>query len=129
VPRYSAAVRHPESPWPPRATPAMRRLINDIVLVGASDQIDGEFNSHVELYLRAMTRPGADTGPNKSFLGGVEAGEPVPDALRATATPAPATLVELCADDDKRRRERADAAERALTARQGSQLQEQVAQG
>jgi hypothetical protein len=175
-------------PWLPKATPAVRRLINDIVLVEESDEIDGEFISHFELYLRAMTQLGADTGPVHSFLGAVGAGEPVPDALHTSAVPAPSIafvtetwrmigelpvharaavfafgredlipamftevlaagtdprtatfrtylsrhievdeeehtpmamqmLVDLCADDDKRWRECAEAAERALDAR------------
>jgi hypothetical protein len=77
-------------PWSPRGSAATRRLINDIVTVEESDEIDGEAISHVELYHRAMGAMGADTGPFDRFLGLVSQGEPPVPALSAAGAPAPA---------------------------------------
>ncbi|GLY05384.1 MULTISPECIES: DUF3050 domain-containing protein [Actinoplanes] len=175
-------------PWRPQGSPVVRRLINDIVLAEESDEINGEYLSHFELYRRAMTGLGADTGPLDRFIAALDEGVYVPEALHLAAVPPAATdfvtdtwqmihdlpvhsraavfafgredlipdmfadllatdadprtadfrtylsrhveldeehhtpmamqmLVDLCADDDKRWRECADAAQRALHAR------------
>ena len=50
-------------PWVPTGPAASRRLINDIVLVEESDEIQGGFISHFELYLDGMTEAGGFTFP------------------------------------------------------------------
>ncbi len=39
-------------PWVPTGPVGSRRLINDIVMVEESDELDGGFISHFELYTR-----------------------------------------------------------------------------
>ncbi|WP_033342001.1 DUF3050 domain-containing protein [Catenuloplanes japonicus] len=80
-------------PWRPTGSPTARRLINDIVLAEESDEIDGEFISHFELYRRGMTGLGADTAPLDDFLHRIEAGAHPVAAL--TAAGAPATAAEF----------------------------------
>lgn len=49
------------SPWIPEYDPAVRRLINEIVLEEETDvDPDGNYVSHYELYLKAMSESGAD---------------------------------------------------------------------
>ncbi|WP_067452275.1 DUF3050 domain-containing protein [Actinomadura macra] len=77
-------------PWVPQGPPASRRLINDIVLAEESDELDGGFVSHFELYLDSMAQAGADTAPIESFLGLLRSGEPVLRSLKESGTPEPA---------------------------------------
>lgn len=74
-------------PWVPEGPRASRRLINDIVLVEESDEIDGGFISHFELYLQGMTLVGADTGPITAFIAQLRAGRPVAEALQQVQVP------------------------------------------
>jgi hypothetical protein len=78
-----------ELPWVPSGPSGSRRLINDIVLVEESDQLQGGFISHFELYLRGMTQAGADRSTIDTFIGLLRAGTGVPEALVAAAVPAP----------------------------------------
>ena len=78
-----------EVPWVPRGTTASRRLINDIVLVEESDELDDGFISHFELYLQGMQESGADTKAVTAFIELLYAGTPVPDALTSASVPAP----------------------------------------
>lgn len=56
-------------PWIPQGNSDVRRFINELVLEEESDEThDGQFSSHLELYLRAMQEVGADTKPFKAFL-------------------------------------------------------------
>ncbi len=75
-------------PWLPAADPQATRFINEIVLAEESDE-DGQggFLSHFGLYLRAMTRCGADTIPIDSLLAELRKGTPVPAALAAVGAP------------------------------------------
>jgi hypothetical protein len=75
-------------PWLPAADPQATRFINEIVLAEESDE-DGQggFLSHFGLYLRAMTRCGADTGTIDSFLDEIRKGSTVPAALTAVGVP------------------------------------------
>jgi Protein of unknown function (DUF3050) len=75
-------------PWLPAADPQATRFINEIVLAEESDE-DGQggYLSHFGLYLRAMTRCGADTGTINSLLGEVRKGCPVPAALVVVGVP------------------------------------------
>ena len=60
-------------PWVPKGDRQLRRFINEIVLEEESDLFEDKetYGSHLELYLRAMTQVGADTGPMTRFLGGL----------------------------------------------------------
>jgi len=77
-------------PWVPSGPTASRRLINDIVLVEESDELDGGFISHFELYLKGMRQAGANTVPVDAFIGLLRAGEPVTASLKDAGVPAPA---------------------------------------
>jgi Protein of unknown function (DUF3050) len=79
-----------EVPWVPKGSSESRRLVNDIVLVEESDEFDGGFISHFELYLKGMADAGADTGPIDSLILRVSRGESVSAALSSVAAPAPA---------------------------------------
>ena len=79
-------------PWVPSADPEARRLVNEIVLDEESDELpDGGHASHFELYLAAMARAGADTGPITRLLDALRGGEPLGQALAACGGP-PAAL-------------------------------------
>ncbi|MER5802138.1 DUF3050 domain-containing protein [Streptomyces mirabilis] len=77
-------------PWVPRGSAVARRLINDITLVEESDELNGGFTSHFELYRAAMTEASADTGPLDTFIALITEGQDVPAALRVAQIPAPA---------------------------------------
>ncbi|MHB1424802.1 MAG: DUF3050 domain-containing protein [Gemmataceae bacterium] len=75
-------------PWLPAADPQATRFINEIVLAEESDEDgQGRFLSHFGLYLRAMTRCGADTGTIDNFLAELRRGGSVPAALEAVGVP------------------------------------------
>jgi hypothetical protein len=76
-----------EVPWVPRGSEVSRRLINDIVLVEESDELDGGFISHFELYVRGMEQAGADVKPINQFLNSVRNGAGVLDALASSPVP------------------------------------------
>ncbi|MGW6918030.1 DUF3050 domain-containing protein [Kitasatospora sp. NPDC054939] len=77
-----------ELPWVPTALPASRRLINDIVLVEESDELDGGFISHFELYLNGMTQAGADRTAVDAFLALLAEGRSVNEAAKTAEIPA-----------------------------------------
>lgn len=79
-----------ELPWVPAGPVGSRRLINDIVLVEESDERDGGFISHFELYLEGMTQAGADISVINAFLSRVRARQPVLEALSQAGVPGPA---------------------------------------
>jgi hypothetical protein len=79
-----------EVPWVPSGPTGSRRLINDIVLVEESDERDGGFISHFELYLAGMAEAGATTGPIDALLDAVRAGTPVDTAIDRAGVPGPA---------------------------------------
>jgi hypothetical protein len=76
-------------PWVPRGSEVSRRLINDIVLVEESDELNGGFTSHFELYRAGMAEAGADTTRLDTFLSLVAEGHEVPSALRVAQVPDP----------------------------------------
>ena len=79
-------------PWVPTPDAEARRLVNEIVLDEESDELpDGGHASHFELYLDAMGRAGADTGPIIRLLDAVRAGTSLEEALAACGGP-PAAL-------------------------------------
>jgi hypothetical protein len=79
-----------ELPWVPQGPPASRRLINDIVLVEESDELNDGFTSHFELYRLGMIESGADTGAIDEFITAIRSGVDVTEALVAGSVPAPA---------------------------------------
>jgi hypothetical protein len=79
-------------PWVPTTDPEARRLVNEIVLDEESDELpDGGHASHFELYLAAMARAGADTGPITRLLDALRGGESLDHALATCGGP-PAAL-------------------------------------
>jgi hypothetical protein len=77
-------------PWVPTGPTSSRRLINDIVLVEESDELNGGFISHFELYLQGMSQAGADTAVIESLVDQIRTGTPILEALVAVPVPAPA---------------------------------------
>ena len=77
-------------PWVPRGSEVSRRLINDIVLVEESDELNGGFTSHFELYRAGMAEAAADTSRIDTFIGLVGEGHDVGSALRVAQVPGPA---------------------------------------
>lgn len=77
-------------PWVPRGSEVSRRLINDIVLVEESDELNGGFTSHFELYRAGMDEAGAATARIDTFIELIGEGHDVPSALRVAQVPAPA---------------------------------------
>jgi hypothetical protein len=75
-------------PWVPTGPTVSRRLINDITLVEESDELDGGFISHFELYLDGMRQAGADTARVDAFIDLLRAGTPVVPALGEAGVPA-----------------------------------------
>ncbi len=62
-------------PWTPSGTPAVRRLVNEIVLAEETDvDMQGNPASHFELYLQAMQSTKADTLPIEQFINSLKAG-------------------------------------------------------
>src|SRR5256886_587105 len=78
-----------ELPWVPTGPTGSRRLINDIVLVEESDELQGGFISHFELYVAGMAESGADTSVINGFIDLLRHGRPVQDALTEVAVPGP----------------------------------------
>ena len=70
-------------PWTPPAHPVAARLINDIVLEEETDQspVEGQHLSHFALYLGAMEEVGASTQRIRQFIGLLQSGVAVTDAL------------------------------------------------
>jgi hypothetical protein len=76
-------------PWIPTVATGSRRLINDIVLVEESDELNGGFISHFELYLCGMAESGASTAAIDAFIALLRDGKPVLSSLEAVAAPEP----------------------------------------
>ncbi|GHE23186.1 DUF3050 domain-containing protein [Sphingobacterium griseoflavum] len=71
-----------EVPWFASESPAVRHLINEIVLAEESDEyIDGRRLSHFEMYLDAMHDMGADTAPVLQLLEGIRSGQSLAEAV------------------------------------------------
>ena len=78
-------------PWVPTADAEARRIVNEIVLDGESDELpDGGYASHFELYLQSMQQAGADTAPIERLLASLSLGAPISQALAACGGPAAA---------------------------------------
>ncbi len=75
-------------PWLPVGNPAVRALVNEIVLGEESDtDPDGRPASHYELYLEAMQEAGAQTGIVENFVAQLPRGTDVPTALALSGAP------------------------------------------
>jgi len=77
-------------PWVPQGSVESRRLINDIVLVEESDELNDGFISHFELYVNGMDQAGADTSTVNGFLDLIRGGADVPTAIDRAGVPAAA---------------------------------------
>ena len=75
------------SPWTPTRLPESRRFINEIVLGEESDEYDGHFLSHFEIYLMAMAQSGASTADVLELISRLEQ-KPVLEAVEEAAIPA-----------------------------------------
>lgn len=81
-------------PWVPSGFTGSRRLINDIVLVEESDELQGGFISHFELYVGGMEQAGADTKVINDFIDLLRTGSSVESALvEARVNPVSAEFV------------------------------------
>lgn len=76
-------------PWLPTSHKTSRRLINDIVLIEESDEIEGSFASHFELYLQGMAEAEADCARIDAFLNELRRPESVQAAIEIANVPAP----------------------------------------
>jgi len=80
-------------PWTPQGDGNIRRFINELVLEEESDEAgtDGEFCSHVELYLKAMDEVGANTAPVTRFIEAVRK-KGIEKALAGSGIPSPSRV-------------------------------------
>lgn len=77
-----------EHPWRPVGDPELRRTITEIVLEEECDRDPhGNAVSHFELYLEAMRRLGADTGPAERLVSLLQAGRDARSALAECGAP------------------------------------------
>lgn len=79
-----------ELPWLPPPNRAAARLVNEIVLVEETDELEpGHSLSHFELYLEGMREVGADADPIEAFVDGLRRGQAVDEALERLDIPQP----------------------------------------
>jgi hypothetical protein len=80
-------------PWVPDGDGQVRRFINELVLEEECDEtnVPGQYASHLELYLRAMTEVGAGTSTSIAFMRTVKE-KGVSFALEQSDIPAPSRL-------------------------------------
>lgn len=74
------------SPWTPTSRPESRRFLNEIVLGEESDEYDGGFLSHFEIYLLAMAQAGASAAGISELLAQLESVS-VLQAVQSAAIP------------------------------------------
>ncbi|MFC6081688.1 DUF3050 domain-containing protein [Sphaerisporangium aureirubrum] len=74
-------------PWTPEGPTVCRRLVNEIVLVEESDEMEDGYSSHFELYMQGMRQAGTSTVPVETFIDRLRAGESVPEALTTEGVP------------------------------------------
>ncbi len=75
-------------PWLPKGDPAIRYMINEIVIGEESDSDpDGGHTSHFELYLRGMKQCGADCESIGAFIALIQSGVSVREALMKSGAP------------------------------------------
>jgi hypothetical protein len=84
-------------PWRPVGDPAVRRLINEIVLEEESDEIaPGQYASHFEVYLEAMKDAGADRTGIEALFAAIARGSTVDGALNEPEVPSSAAAFVRC---------------------------------
>ncbi len=74
------------SPWTPTKLPESRRFINEIVLGEESDEYEGRFLSHFEIYKMAMEQSGASTAGVDGLISRLES-DSVLEAVELAAVP------------------------------------------
>jgi len=88
VKRLQKSLTTVEIPWTPPNNSRCSRLLNEIVLGEESDlNINGDPQSHLEMYLEAMDEIGADSKVFRTFLELVQNGEDVNKSLRLVNIP------------------------------------------
>jgi hypothetical protein len=88
VKRLQKSLTTVEIPWTPPNNSRCSRLLNEIVLGEESDlNINGDPQSHLEMYLEAMDEIGADSKIFRTFLQLVQNGEDVSKSLRLVNIP------------------------------------------
>jgi len=88
VKRLQKSLTTVEIPWTPPNNSRCSRLLNEIVLAEESDlNINGDPQSHLEMYLEAMDEIGADSKVFRAFLELVQNGEDVNKSLRLVNIP------------------------------------------
>ncbi len=75
-------------PWTPQSSGVIRRLINELVVAEESDEHDGSWTSHFELYLEAMDRAGASTIAVRGFVEDLDVRVDPIDAASRNGVPA-----------------------------------------
>ena len=78
--------------WIPKSSGAARRLINEIVVGEESDEIDGAYTSHFEMYLEGMRQVGCSSHEIQAVLARVTSGVDIMTALNA----APSAARQFC---------------------------------
>lgn len=88
VKRLQQSLTTVEIPWIPPNNPCCSRLLNEIVLEEESGlNINGDPQSHLEMYLEAMDEIGADSKTFRNFLELIQNGEDVNKSLRLVNIP------------------------------------------
>ena len=88
-----SVVASTEYPWTPKGDGDVRRFINELVLEEESDEtnVQGEYSSHFELYLKAMTEVGANTSSVNCFIQEVQ-NNGIKAALNLSCVPEPSRI-------------------------------------
>jgi hypothetical protein len=74
-------------PWLPTHSPLCRRLVNEIVLAEESDDFEGTYLSHFEMYRQAMLEARANVHPVDQFLKVLSNGTNITTALLEAKIP------------------------------------------
>jgi hypothetical protein len=75
------------APWLPKPFPECGRLLNEIALAEETDQVDGEYISHFELYRRMMKQSGANCDAIDKFTEALAASGNMASALHSSNVP------------------------------------------
>ncbi|NEO91451.1 MAG: DUF3050 domain-containing protein [Moorea sp. SIO3G5] len=75
-------------PWVPPTDINSARMVNEIVLAEETDEVSpGNYISHYDLYMVAMTEIGADTNPIKTFISSLRKGIPAEQTIASISIP------------------------------------------
>jgi pyrroloquinoline quinone (PQQ) biosynthesis protein C len=75
------------APWLPTHSPLCRRLVNEIVLAEESDDFEGTYLSHFEMYRQAMLEAGANVHPVDQLLEALSDGTDIATVLLQARIP------------------------------------------